>query len=69
MVLIKREKVRHLDKEVVLRYVELALTNLTFNKQMKFNIEGEIAKIMNLYDEEQIKKEVEAISFNISYNN
>ena len=58
-----------MDKELVLRYVELALTNLECNKQMKFNIEGEIVKIMKLYDKEQIEKEVEAISFNISYNN
>lgn len=52
-----------MEKEVVLQYVELALTNLDYNKQMKYNIEGEISRVMRLYDEEQIKKKVEKISF------
>lgn len=55
-----------MDKEVVLKYIELTLTNLNCNKQMKFNVEGEISKLMRVYDEEQIKKKVETISFNVN---
>ncbi|MHC5226797.1 hypothetical protein ACYSNW_00815 [Enterococcus sp. LJL99] len=52
-----------MDQEVVLQYVELALTNLNYNKQMKYNIEGEVYRLMRLYDEEQLKKKVDKISF------
>lgn len=55
-----------MDKEAVLKYIELALTNLNCNEQMKFNIEGEVSRLMKIYDEEQIKKKVEKISFNIN---
>ena len=54
-----------MDKDVILHYVELALTNLNCNKQMKFNIEGEVARVMNLYSEEQIKEIIEKTSFNL----
>lgn len=55
-----------MDREIILKYVELALTNLNCNNQIKYNVEGEISRLMRIYDEEQIKEKVEVISFNVN---
>lgn len=52
-----------MEKEIFLRYLELALSNLNASKAMKTNLEGEVIRLMRAYSEEQIKEKIKEISF------
>ncbi|MFI3686040.1 hypothetical protein [Vagococcus fluvialis] len=52
-----------MEKEIFLKYLELALSNLNATKAMRFNVEGELNRLINEYTEEQIKEKVKDISY------
>ena len=60
---INKKGLTNMEKEIFLKYLELGLSNLNATKAMRFNIEGELNKVINAYTEEQIKEKVQEISY------
>lgn len=60
---INRKGLINMEKEIFLKYLELALSNLNATKAMRFNVEGELNRVINAYTEEQIKEKVKDISY------
>lgn len=45
-----------MEKEIVLKYIELALKNLYQLENMRFNVEAEVSRLMNRYTAEEISE-------------
>lgn len=52
-----------MEREDFLYYLELALRNLDAVKAMRFNIEGEVSRLMKQYTPEEIRKKVGETAF------
>lgn len=52
-----------MEKEIFLKYLEVALSNLNVSKAMKFNVEGEVIRLFNAYSKEEINEKIKDISF------
>lgn len=52
-----------MEKEVFLKYLELALDNLNSPKNLKFNIESELNRVINTYSEEEVNEKVKQVTY------
>ncbi|MFI3605885.1 hypothetical protein [Vagococcus fluvialis] len=52
-----------MEKEIFFKYLELALSNLNYSKGFKFNVETELARVINLYSEEQIDEKIQDLTY------
>lgn len=52
-----------MEKEIFFKYLELALSNLKCSNGLKFNIEAELTRLINLYSEEQINEKVKELTY------
>lgn len=52
-----------MEKEVFLKYLELALDNLNTQKNLKFNIEAELNRVITLYSEEEVNEKVKQVTY------
>lgn len=53
-----------MEKEAFFKYLELALDNLNTQKNLKFNIEAELSRVINLYSEEEVNEKVKQVTYN-----
>ncbi|WP_169834147.1 hypothetical protein [Vagococcus penaei] len=54
-----------MERETLLKYLELALMNLNSQKSFRFNIECELIRLMNLYSEEEINEKIKNITYHL----
>ncbi|MEG0237447.1 MAG: hypothetical protein RR523_14255 [Cetobacterium sp.] len=52
-----------MEKETFFKYLELSLSNLNYSNELKFNIETELTRVINLYSEEQINEKIEELTY------
>ena len=54
-----------MNQEDFLYYLEAALKNLDATKALRFNIEGEVIRLMKICSPEEIKKKAGGLSYDI----